>query len=205
VSTRRERKTIAATYSRIARALLVISVFHGIGCGGDASDTSDLGAATPPPTASAPVLVPARAAAPEPVTPEVRAPAPVGEDPPRALGLPIPDGIPAPVQALIDDPPQQLDETQFSTLLDHYCVTCHTTPSCSAACDGFLFDDWQHLAAGGNAGPQSIERVLTRVMDRMRDGNMPPDLGGEVYDLPAAPRERMIEFIEAEIARVGNP
>jgi hypothetical protein len=218
MNTPRERKR-SAPPPAIACWLLVSAVLHGVGCGGEAGDAPQPGgafqpgAASPPATSSnpAPVSVPARAATPEPVFPQRPAGAPDEEEPLPAVGLPIPDGVPEPVRALLGDPPEQLDETQFSALLDHYCVTCHTTPSCSAACDGFFFDDWQDLAAGGNGGPASSERVLSRVVERMSDGSMPPASivaarGGEVYDLPAAPRARMIEFIRDELdASAGGP
>jgi hypothetical protein len=62
------------------------------------------------------------------------------------------------VARLASDPPERLDVEQFEALLGYYCITCHATPPCEQACDGFWFNDWAELAAGGNHGPEDAER-----------------------------------------------
>jgi hypothetical protein len=152
-----------------------------LGCGGDAGDGSEPPALAPEGSAAPVSIRPRPPARSEAAEPEPLAPEPAGS------------GVPAEVEAIISDPPAELAVEQVDTLLGYYCLQCHATPACAAACDGFFFDSWGDLAAA-NAG-----YVLNRVLTVLEEGYMPPAATGTAYDLsndlPDATRASMVEFI----------
>jgi hypothetical protein len=79
-----------------------------------------------------------------------------------------------------------LSEEQFNVLLDVYCGDCHREPPCSAACDGFWFDDWDGLA-------RDEGWALERTVEYLSMGYMPPSNAPRPS---AVTRDLMIEFIE---------
>jgi hypothetical protein len=185
MNTGRERKMPGRAYLGVPAWLVAAAVLHAAACGGDASNgsggtgfegadsegaDSEGADSEGPALALPPVVIPSRAEVP------AEAPGTASE--------------PDPVRAILDDLPEQLDTEQFDILLDHYCLTCHATPACSASCDGFFFDSWADLAAGADS-----ERVLERTIGRINDGSMPPPTTQLVDPLPSAPRERMVDFI----------
>jgi hypothetical protein len=177
---------------RLGGLLAAAIAWVALGCGGDASDGSEPPALAPEGSA-APVSIrprpPARseAAEPEPLAPEPAS------------------GVPAEVEAIISDPPAELAVEQVDILLGYYCVQCHATPACAAACDGLFFDSWADVAAGGNGGAANADAVLNRVVTALSDGYMPPAATGTAYDLsndlPDAARASMVEFIRDVIDR----
>jgi hypothetical protein len=133
--------------------------------------------------------------APRSSSPEVSEPAPTDLDEVAAAD-PTLDGLPSSVASLVSNPPERLDAEQFDALLGFYCVSCHATPPAPQASDGFWFDSWSELAAGGNLGPQDADRMLSRVVARMTaDGDMPPTYAGEPRQLDPNTRRLMLDFL----------
>jgi hypothetical protein len=190
----RHRKTGvrgAATRAELMLGLACAVLLAGA-CGGSAEDGQDGDLAPQASTAIAPrpaqpALAPQNEPAPEPIDDASSAPS----------------GMPSDVARLASDPPEAIDTEQFDALLGYYCGDCHETPACAAACDGLWFDDWEHLAGGGNIGPSSADRLLERVVDTLSNGRMPPDGSLIAHPMPDTSRQLMIEFIER--AQNGTP
>ena len=172
----------AAGIAIALRALLLLAA----ACGGAAEDgQQDESEGLP----ERPIVIAPSAPQPE------AASVPANEDAPSER-----DGEPAEIASLVSNPPERVDPDQFEALLGYYCVNCHATPACAAACDGFWFNDWAELAAGGNHGPQDAERILERVVARMTAGSMPPEAAAFTPPLPDAPRQLMIDFIQESLS-----
>lgn len=149
--------------------IFVVSELGTVACGGNA----DGGERDDPPLPEDRVV-----RAPEPPPRTVVSPEPEPAEPPSAEEL---------AAELEANPPNQLSEAEFNLLLDVHCGDCHRTPACSAACDGYWFDDWADLSREGE------EYMLERIVEYMSTGAMPP---GQLR-IPENSRDRMIEFILA--------
>jgi hypothetical protein len=154
-------------------------------CGGRADSHSEPETADAPAVAISPRIDPAEPSEPDPEAIGARAPS----DP--AL-----EGLPRSVVSIVSDPPDALDVDQFDALLAYYCSsTCHATSHGGQASDGFWFDDWAELAAGGNYGSENAERVLSRTVARLSDGSMPPPCADERRQPDQTTRVLMSEFV----------
>jgi hypothetical protein len=201
MNTGRARRISSWAYWGVPAWLVAATVLHAAACGGAASAGSEGAESEGPATALPPVVIPGRAEPPAASSSSDAEPSAAAPAPASSAGTSI--EAPAPVRAILDDLPEQLNAEQFETLFDHYCVSCHTTPACSAACDGFFFDSWEDLAVnGGNSGPDSAGQKVEATVRRMNEGSMPPALDdaiyGTRYDLPSDARDSMVEFILEE-------
>jgi hypothetical protein len=120
---------------------------------------------------------------------------------PNAAADPKLQGLPSSVASIVSDPPDALEVDQFEALLGYYCVSCHATPPCEAACDGFWFNDWPELAAGGNHSPEDAERMLSRTVARLSEGSMPPPSVDEKRQLDQNTRVLMSDFVTEALER----
>jgi hypothetical protein len=95
----------------------------------------------------------------------------------------------------IERQPRLLSEDELYTVLEYYCGECHFPTVNSWFGDGFYhMDDLDVMINEGKVNPGDGEG--SRLVQRMREGSMPPVSSGEP-PVPDATIDRIVDFIDS--------